>query len=211
MASKSVSERQGRGGSQLEPPNWACTLVTCYLGPGAVGDGLRKGGGFARRQESLVQPPGCCVRWQGVDGGVPEAPHAEERTTTPQTPHLPKFPPPLPPSPLLATRYGIQVSCFPACLPVFFPFPKVRAEECRLNPLSGGGMGGGGGGGGWYPPCPFQENRCQVPSGVLRRRASGFQADTDPPPGISPLSPGHFCFALARDQPAVFSLLSVAL
>ena len=67
----------------------------------------------------------------------------------PQTPHLPKVPPPLPPSPLLATQQGIQISCFPACLPVFFPFPKVRAEECRLNPLSGGGTGMGWG---WLVP-----------------------------------------------------------
>ena len=136
-----------------------------------------------------------------MDGGVPEAPHAEERTTTPQTPHLPKVPPPLPPSPLLATRYAIQVSCFPACLPVFFPFPKVRAEECRLNPL---GEDGGGARGGGVSPCPFQGNRCQVSSEVLRTRASGFQADMDPPPGISPLSPGQFCIPSGRGPTSSF-------
>lgn len=101
-----------------------------------------------------------------------------------------RFPHPCPHLPSLLPDMEFK---FPVFLPAFQCFSLFPRSEQKSAGSTLWGRDGRGAGGGGVPPCPFQENRCQVSSEVLRTRASGFQADRDPPPGISPLSPGQFC------------------
>lgn len=99
-----------------------------------------------------------------------------------------RFPHPCPHLPSLLPDMEFK---FPVFLPAFQCFSLFPRSEQKSAGSTLWGRDGRGAGGGGVPPCPFQENRCQVSSEVLRMRASGFQADRDPPPGISPLSPGQ--------------------
>lgn len=101
-----------------------------------------------------------------------------------------RFPHPCPHLPSLLPDMEFK---FPVFLPAFQCFSLFPRSEQKSAGSTLWGRDGRGAGGGGVPPCPFQENRCQVSSEVLRTRALGFQADRDPPPGISPLSPGQFC------------------